>query len=230
MYLRDIGVYADEQIVDRFPSGFVGWFHRETCCITEWYVSLLYRKVLTSNTAFVKLLFTDQSDFNPSVRQLLNVADAKWIFDFAAYAELDEKGKMRAILDSLHAALLWIGREREWDTEALRDANDEMLEKDLRFESLSKKTWFSPNRKHKAKVGFAYGLRAIHFFVVVYDKKGNELGRKPLKDVAPEMGVIHWVLKQKPVWNTRNMFRIKTDGYCFHLPKTMEADLSDLVA
>ena len=230
MYLREIAVFADENIVMRFPSGFVGWFHRETCCVTELYESFIQRKMATSDTAKVNLVLYDEEGFVPTVRQLINVADGRWSFDFASYAEKDERGKKRMILDALHAALLWIAKERGWETEALNDAYSQILNRNLAFESLSKKTWFSSNRKYKAKVGFCYGVRAIHFFLVVYDRKGNELGRKPLEKVSPEMGVVHWVLKQKPVWNTHNVFRLRTDGYCFHLPKELEVDLSDWVA
>ena len=119
MYLRDIAVYADEEIVERFPSGFVGWFHRESCCITELYLSLIYRKIVTADTVKVNLVFLDQMRFAPSIRRLLGMADGTWCFDFSSYAETNELGKKRMMLDALHAALLWIGKERGWDTQAI---------------------------------------------------------------------------------------------------------------
>jgi hypothetical protein len=103
-------------------------------------------------------MFTDQPSSIPVVRQLLNVADGKWFFDFAAYANKDELGKKRMILDALHSALLWIAKERGWETDALNDAYSQILNRNLAFESFSKKTWFNPARQYKAKVGFSYGL------------------------------------------------------------------------
>jgi hypothetical protein len=229
MYLRDIAIYADEQIAEGLPSGFVGWFHRESCCITELYCSLLSRKLVTSDTAKVNLVFVDQAVSAPTVRQLLAVADARWPFDFPSYAERDELGKKRMMLDSLHAALLWIAKVRGWGTKAFNDAYSQALNRNLTFEGLSKKSWHSPNRRHKARIGSSYGLRNIHLVLLVYDSKGNELGRKPLGEVVPEMGVVHWILRQKAAWNSRNVFRIQIGGYCFHVPKKLQVNLSDLL-
>jgi DNA-directed RNA polymerase specialized sigma24 family protein len=75
MYLRDIAVYADEAIVTRFPSGFVAWFHRETCCITDLYFSVLGKKVATPDTVKANLLFTEHEGSAPNVRQLFLALD-----------------------------------------------------------------------------------------------------------------------------------------------------------
>ncbi len=115
MYLRDIAVYADEKIATRFPSGFVGRFHRETCCITELYVSLLRKKVTTPDTAKVNLVFVEQEGFVRSVRQLIKVADARWFFCFSEYARKSVDGKKQMILDALQSAVVWIAEERGWD-------------------------------------------------------------------------------------------------------------------
>ena len=59
MYLRDIAVSADEEIVERFRGGFVHKFGRDTCCIEELYLKLIRRKVKTPDTAKVGFTFTD---------------------------------------------------------------------------------------------------------------------------------------------------------------------------
>src|ERR1700733_10456623 len=89
MYLRDIAVYADESIAERFPSGFVGWFHTESCCVSDMYRSLLHRQVLTPDTVKVHICFTDHSKYAPSLHQLIDVADATWLFPFPSYATVD---------------------------------------------------------------------------------------------------------------------------------------------
>lgn len=230
MFLRDIAVYADEAIVTRFPSGFVGWFHRETCCITELYVSLLWRKVATPDTAKVNLLFAEQEDFVPSVRQLINVADAKWFFRFSEYADKGVVGKKKMILDALHSALLWIAEEREWDVGALESCHAEAISRNLTLEGWSKKSWANPSGKYRAKIGFCFGLRAVDFFVGVFDRRGREAGRKPLGSVVPEMGITRPILMGAGSWNSANMFRLRIADAHFRLPKSWEVDLSELLA
>jgi hypothetical protein len=230
LYLRDIAIGADEQIAERFPSGFVGWFHRETCCITDLYCSVLGKKIPTPDTVKVNLVFSEQEAIAPSVIQLLNVADAKWEFDFSKYADRDVAGKKQMILDALHAALLWIAKTRQWDPGGFEECHAEVMRRNLRFEGWSKKSWVSPNPKYRAKVGFHFGLRAVDFFVGIFDRKGREIGRKPLGKVVPEMGMAHLVLKGPGKWIGGNVFRLQIADVHFYLPKSWEVDLTDLLA
>jgi hypothetical protein len=231
-YLRDIEVYADAIIVTKVPSGFVGWFHRETCCVAELYLGLLWRRVATPDTAKVNLVFTEQEGFVPSVRQLIDVADARWLFRFSEYVERDVAEKKHMILDALHSALLWIAEERKWDASSLEECRAEVICRNLSYEGLSKKSWLSPNPKYRAKVGFRYGLRAVDFFVVIFDRRGREIGNKPLGAVVPEMGVAHEVLKGTGKWIRGKAFRFLPAGYHIRLPKSgsWEVDVSDLLA
>jgi hypothetical protein len=230
MYLRDIAIYADEQIAKRFPSGFVGWFHRETCCITDLYSSVLGKRVATPDTVKVNLRFTDQEGFTPNVRQLINVADAKWKFDFSKYADRDVGGKKQMILNALQASLLWTAKNRKWDAGGIVECHAELIRRDLDFEGWSKKSWLTSNPKYRAKVGFCFGLRRVDFFVGIFDKKGREIGRKPLGSVVPEMGIAHLVLKGPGSWIAANVFQLQIADAHFCLPKSWEVDLSDLLA
>jgi hypothetical protein len=230
VYLRDIAVYADEMIVGTVPSGFVGWFHRETCCVAELYIGLLWRRVATPDTAKVNLVFTEQEGFVPSVSQLFNTADARWLFRFSEYVQRDVAEKKHMILDAMHSALLWIAKERQWDADALEASRAEVIRRNLSFEGLSKKSWVSPNPKLRARVGFSYGLRSVDFVVVIFDRRGREIGRKPLGAVVPEMGIAHDVLKGTGKWSRRNVFRFLPDCYHIRLAKSgsWEVDFSDL--
>src|SRR5262249_36186984 len=98
------------------------------------------------------------------VRQLLNVADVRWPFDFSTYATLEDPGKKQQLLQALRAALLWLAAERGWETAPLQEAHAELLRRALIFEGFSKKSWRSPCRKRRVKIGFSHGLRSIHFF------------------------------------------------------------------
>jgi hypothetical protein len=229
MYLRDLAVYTDETIVSRFPPGFVGWFHRETCCITELFVSLLWRKVSTPDTAKVNLVLVGQEGPVPSVRQFLNVADARWPFRFSAYAEENELGKKSMILDSLQAALLWIAEVRRWDSAGIEECVAEIISRGLNYEGWSKTSWASPSRKFRARIGFTFELRAVHFFVGVFDTRGRETGRKPLFTTVPEIGVADSVLKSRGRWVATNSFRLMLSDSWLGLPTSKQVDLSGLV-
>ena len=231
MYLRDVVVYADEAIVTDFPSGFVAWFHRETCCITDFYASLLRKKVETPDTAKVNLVFVQQQEgFAPGVKQLIDVADARWPFHFLEYSQADAGGKKRMILDALQAALLWIAKNRQWDVRGLEECHAAVVDRKLEFKGWSKKSWLSPNPKYRARVGFYFGLRSVDFFVGLFDRRSREIGRKPLASVVPEMWMAHLVLKGQGKWIRGKEFRFQIADSFSRLPKFWQVDVSDLLA
>jgi hypothetical protein len=231
MYLREIAVYADETIAPGFPNGFVGWFHRETCCVTELYISLLRRKVATPDTVKANLVFGEHEGLVPSLRQLITVADAKWPFSFSQYAGRDDGEKRLMILDAVHGCLTWIAKERSWDTRGLGKCYDEAISRNLILEGWSRKSWLSPDRRFRAKIGFRFGLRAVDFFVAVFDRQGRENGRKALGSVVPESRVASAILTGTGSWNMLNVFSLLiTDDSHFYLPRAWVANLSDLVA
>ncbi|HET6882294.1 MAG TPA: hypothetical protein VFI31_19165 [Pirellulales bacterium] len=229
MYLRDIAVYADESIVEDFPSGFVSWFHRESCCITDFYASLLGKRVKTPDTVKVNLRFVPPEASAPSVRQLISVTDARWPFHFTEYAGLDAAGKKGMTLNAVQAALLWIANERRWDVSGLEETYANVIDRNLEFTGWSKKSWPSPNPKYRARIGFYFGLRSVDFFVGIFDRRRREVGRRPLGSVVPEMWMAHSVLKSQAKWIRRKIFRLQIDRVHFDLPKSWEADVSDLL-
>lgn len=229
MYLGFLSVYADEEIVDRFRSGFVHRFHTESCCITELCQVLLYRKLKTPDTRKVHVEFTDRAGTAPALRQLLDVADARWYFPFADYVGKDEVGKKQMILDALHAVLVWIGKQRGWDTAVFDGCREEALRRDLTLTGWSKQSSLSPNRRYRARVGFRYGLSVIEFYVAVFDRRGREVGRKPLGTACPEMGSAYYILKGKGEWLRSNSFRLLLPSFMFGMPKWWEVSLSELV-
>ena len=107
------------------------------------------------------------------------------------------------------------------------EAYAEALNKALIFQGVSKKAWLSPNKRLKARIGFLHELRAIKFFVVICDKKGNEVKRKPLGETVPEMGVVPWIMRQKGEWKAHNVFRLEIENVYFHVAKKWEVELSD---
>ncbi len=230
MYLRDISVYADEAIQPRFASGFVHWFHRESCCITELYRSLLRKRVVTADTAKVHLEFLDEDCALPSFRPpRLSVVMAKWPFDFSAHAEADSAGKKQKLLGALHSALVWIANDLGWDAAAFETIRAEATARNLALAGWSKKSCLSPDRKYRAKVGFNWELRTVDFFAGVFDRRGREVGRKRLGTAVPEMGRCDSFLRSPGTWSRRNLFRLRIDRTSFELPDSWQVDLSDLL-
>jgi hypothetical protein len=230
MYLRDISVYAEHAIASRFPSGFVGWFHRESCCITELYRSLLRRRIVTPDTVKVHLDFIDAEGASPAIgRPCLSVVEGCWPFDFSTYAELDPAGMKRTLFDALHSALVWVARELGWDAAPFETIREEALAKNLELAGWSKKSCLSPDKKYRARVGFTWELRSVDFHVGIFDRKGREKGRKYLGSAVPEMGKLDSFLRTSGTWNRRNVFRLGIKRTSFELPDYWQVHLSGLL-
>jgi len=225
MFLRDIAIYADEAIVETSPPGFVGWFHRETCCITDLYITLLQRKIVTPDTVKVSILFTE-AEKRPRMRQLIDVADVVWPFTFRRYIKADEEEKKRLILDTLHDTLIWIATERGWNQRPLKAAYAQILELNLTFEGWSKRKWLSPDRKRVARIYFRQSLRDIELYVLVLDRRGRELGRKFLGSTIPESGIA-WSLIGGGRWKQKTRFALSLGPAHFAAPKAWETDLAE---
>jgi hypothetical protein len=231
MYLRDLQIGADHDIVERFRGGFVGWFSTESCAITDLYRYLLRRKMRTPDTAKVHLIFTDIEERAPTLRQWLEVAEGWWLFGFEQYVSKDEAGKKRMIADALYEALLWIADLRGWDARVFHQCHEEALRCDLTLEGWSRRSYPCPNKRYRVRVGCRYELRRVHFYVGVFDRRGREMGRKPLGSVITSGGIGACVMKGTWEWVQPNTFRWKIPGCCdWLLPDFWEVDLSDLIS
>jgi hypothetical protein len=132
------------------------------------------------------------------------------------------------ILNALQSALIWIANERGWDTRGLESCYAEAISRNLTFEGWSKKSWASPNGKYRARIGFSFRLRAVDFFVGVFDRRGREIGRKPLGSVAPEMDIPRPILTGTATWNSANAFRVRF-RYSVYMRKSWQVNLLDLL-
>lgn len=228
MYLRGIIVSADEELVEKFKGGFVKRFHCESCWLADLYSSLLSRKIKTSDTAQLDLVFTDDAATAGAVRQLLNVAEVRWLFDFDKYVVSDDSTKKHMLLDAVHEALMWLGRQRNWDVGVFEACREEALRRNLTYGGISKRSWLSPDKKYRARVAFRYALTYVDFYVVVFDRRGRELGVKPLGRTHTSLGVGPEMLRGTGKWGRRGKFRWLIPDY-FWMEKEWSVDLSDIV-
>src|SRR5262245_17658251 len=124
MFLRDLAIYADEQIVERFKGGFVQAFHRDTCCVVEAFGRHLFSKLVSRDTAKVVFKFSDLVSAPPD--SLRSVYDIRWPFDFLDYRQLTEDGaKKRQIAEALLAGLVWVAPQVGWDARVIEEAHAE---------------------------------------------------------------------------------------------------------
>src|SRR4051794_10497494 len=95
VFLREISIYANEEIVERFKGGFVHAFHTETICVAESLTYLLWRKLRSKDVEKVIFKFSDLAEGPPP---LVTVYDIRWPFDFFRYCTLsDDSQKKRQI-------------------------------------------------------------------------------------------------------------------------------------
>ena len=203
----------------------------ETCCVSELYLALLSRKIITEDTAKVNLVLNEYKGFARRVRQLLDVADAAWGFRFSAYCELNDDGnRKRMVLDALHSALHWMAEERKWDVGVFNRCRSQILDHNFEYAGWSKKSWLCPSRKFRARIGFDFGLRSVDFVVGIFDRRAREIGRKPLGSALPEMGILALVLKSNSKWISGTTFRVTLRmPWDPNLPKSWSVNLAHLV-
>ena len=132
MYLRDLAVYADDSLVERYKGGFVQRFQREASSVVEPYLAEINRKVVTEDTAKIGFTFTDEIGKPPEYSP--GRCFYPWPFDFAAYAaSATHCGKQRLILESLHNALKWIAERKLWVTDPLDAAYKSITDRNFKF-------------------------------------------------------------------------------------------------
>lgn len=218
MLLRDLTVYADPEIVDRFPGGFVQRFHRENCAVVELYLSLLHRKVNTDGIAKVQLVFSDMLVGVPHSGWCENLGSVsvivlKWRFDFTSYCEADEWRRKVSTMEALHQALRWLAAHRGWQSERFDEAYQMAYERHLQFEGFGKRSWVAPGGKYRVRIFFSFRPKAVVLFAALFDGRGKrELARQHLADAIPESACLNSYLTQGE-WTSPTTFRVESSDF-----------------
>ncbi|PQO47274.1 hypothetical protein [Blastopirellula marina] len=209
MRLRDLAIYADQRLVDRYPGGFVQQFHRETCCVVELYLSHLTRKVETNGIAKAQLTFSESLADPPPIEAVIRldkVIVAPWPFDFAAYKNADDETKKRAVGTALCSALLWLGDLFEWEKSPFENAFAASENAEWIFEGYSKRSWVSPSGEFRAKIFFRFEISGVELFATIFrGRSKQEIARRPLGKAVPEMGCLSHLL-QNAKWKSETTF------------------------
>lgn len=211
MYLKDIYIEADPELVERYRGGFVARFNTEVCCITEHYKQLIQRKIQTRDSTAVRFLFTDLIGSPPST---YGVHNCKWPFRVDRYIVASIPEKKRMIFDALHSALQWIAEHECWNVEPLVQAREQMLQLDLRFEATSSRSWISPSRSYRAKIQFAYDIDRVEFTALLLRARSPDvLAQKPIGMVRPHLQALDCA--SSAAWVSPTEFRVRSAPHLF---------------
>lgn len=223
MYLRDLAVYADNQLAKRYQDGFVGWFHVHTCCIVEFFLTLITRKVQTSDVAKVTLILCSPEDVPTKPDLPLHFSNVRWPFDFERYRASTEHDKRALILSTVHDALVWIAKTQGWNVKPFNEAAKLIEESNLTFEGLSKKSWRTPDGRRRVKVHFKFELERVVFHAVLLaGKTPKELDRVYLGDGVPESDCLRAYIGNGE-WVSPTTFQLTTAGF---ISETWQADFA----
>lgn len=215
MQLRNVVMSAHDYVGQNDPR-FAEYrrFNKESECVAYLYLRCL-PTLVTDGIAKVIVAVTDDPELAKSrrVEDMIDVVRFPWPFDFQEYWKLDDHAKKRRTLDVLQEALLWFAKREGWDPEPLKTAYEEVLRRDFVNEGFmrrrGKSAWTSPDRRHKAKVFWTFGFENIQVFALIYDKSGNEIGRKLLVELDPHGYFLYHALGECR-WRSKNVFVLKS--------------------
>ncbi len=210
MYLSEVDIGADHEIVERYQGGFVQKFSRDHCCITEPYRALISRRVQTQSTRKINLTFTDTMKSPPPFSP--GVCAYRWPFDFSQYVPAATRAKKEQILTTLTQAMLWLASHEDWDPLPFQEAHDQIVARDYECDGLSKRSWASPNGKFRVRIYLNLELEAVELCAVLYENRSpREIGRVPLGTGLPFLGCFK-AYASHGKWQSDCCFQLQSDA------------------
>jgi hypothetical protein len=215
MYLRDVSVYADEAIVERFKGGFVGRFPDEASCVVDHYLTRLPK---VDGGKFCKVIyrFSDAMRRPASegeIEKLIDVLVVPWHFDFSSYLQAERIHKKRMVLEALHEAMFWTASHFGWDKIPFETAYQAVIVAELRFNGVSTKSWRSPSKKWRARVSFEYDIDSVTLYALLFrNRTRDEVSRKVLGTAMPQYGCLRSYLRSGQ-WTSETVFELTLDLY-----------------
>lgn len=212
MFIREIQAAADDEIVERFKGGFVKRFMDNCHCIVGPYTRLIAKKVQTPLNDKFFVLFSDQFSA-PETDALRYPMRFRWPFDFSQYVGADPSRKKLAILESVHAACLWMLTGNHWETQPFVEARQKLLDANLEWIDVSKSQWVHPKKKIKVRIGVRLDLDKFSLFLIVYkNRTEHEVCRVPVREIHP-CGNWDDIYLKRAKWDPPNRFTIETSGF-----------------
>ncbi|MDR1892293.1 MAG: hypothetical protein LBQ48_04730 [Oscillospiraceae bacterium] len=124
--------------------------------------------------------------------------------DYNSFSQLDDLGKKKMALELLMEGIKKVAADQNWDMKPFERKYAAIVEAGYVNEWVWKKTARSPDKKYTAKVLCQHEVKKIDGFIVVTDKKNDEIYRKKLITEKPNefifmchLGEIRWLDNQK---------------------------------
>ncbi len=223
MYLREIDICADDRIVDRYPSGFVAKFHRDCCCISELYASLLSRRIETVNIAKLVFMFSDLIREPPEPS---NASVIYWPFPFEEYIASSQNAKKQLIHNRLFEALTFVASIHGWHRLSIEEIFREADAAGLVLKGVGKTSWKSPSGKYRAWVEFVVDLDAVYLeCILTTSTKRLELARRTLGTAIPQTWCLKYYLSAG-TWISDTVFQLSSTDF---QRWTRTAEFSDVI-
>jgi hypothetical protein len=147
-------------------------------------------------------------------------------FDFAAYRAGSNDDKRRLLVELLNTVCLYTARTRAWDLAPFDAAYKEALNRKCKLEEFGRRTWLSPDRKHRARVSYVCDIDCTWLTCVLTKSNSRaEIARKPLGKALPGAYALQAALGEGE-WISRSTFELRDEAYS---QGRWRADFSDVM-
>jgi hypothetical protein len=229
MYLHDICLYADDELVElpEFRGGFVLRFHRETLCVADHLGWLLSKRLKTATRKIVLYLTLDPMKVKMP-HGSFDVMIACQQFDFYEYLSAEVAQKKELILRSIEALLKLLCDEYGWDYTIVREACEEIRKKEFVFGGIVKHSWLCPRGLFRVRLRGNSEIDGVEIFAQLYRNRRKEmlvekwLGKLP----AGPGWATDYLGKEAGSWTSDSEFRIQSLGFA---RQQLAVDFSEFV-
>jgi len=140
------------------------------------------------------------------ILNLSGVHTVQVILDYSKFMEASDYIKKYMACELLEKGIKRIVEEKGWEFEPFQKAILKVKELDFRNEWVWKKPVKSPDKKYSAEIFCNHEVNNIHIYIIIKDKKGNEVARKKLITELPDefayskhLGQVKWLSNTKAV-------------------------------
>ena len=148
----------------------------------------------------------------PDVRNLLGAFTLQVAFDGPRFRTLEQLEKKKMLLETLHLGSLAIAKLQGWPSESLETAYQCVIDRNYVNEwKWPRAAKLSLDRKHQAVLFCSHEMDRFRAWIVIQERKGNELVRSDAIDedpsefrFVPKMGQLTWVSNERVVLRDKN--------------------------
>lgn len=227
-YVQGIELTVDDSVASVEGGGFVGRLERESLCISEFYSSLVYGHILTTDEADrICIRLYSQSAASESILANRHGRYIYQPFDVQKYlATNDDMEKKKMILRAIHSGSLEAALAHNWSVRPLERANRLIMDNNWRYSGISGRSWQNENKNFKVKIRYRYELRSISFDAMLFRvSRSSVLAERRLGTGIPTVGALKNYIR-KPQW-VGSVFSLQVlDGW---IESTWSVDFSDLI-